>query len=133
MKKLLFLLLFIPLISFSQIITDKKAGEFDIRTLKDKYITIEIDAHIFPSGHSFSSSDFKEITLRNSNRDKKWNVYDEGVKIRLLDKTDVLNFFAKYNYELVSTSSGNEGGVIVNNVVISDIRETLTLINNNIE
>ena len=39
MKKLLLLLLFLPLISFSQIIIDKKLGEIDIRTFSDKSMT----------------------------------------------------------------------------------------------
>ena len=43
MKKLLLLLLFIPLVSFGQIIIDKKIGEINIETLSDKYITIKLD------------------------------------------------------------------------------------------
>ena len=40
MKQLIIILLFIPLISFSQVIVDKKLGEIDISTFSDKYITI---------------------------------------------------------------------------------------------
>jgi len=43
MKKLLLLLLFVPFMSFSQIIVDKKIGEINIETLSDKYITIKLD------------------------------------------------------------------------------------------
>ena len=129
MKKLLFLLL--PLFAFGQVIQDKKLGKFDIRTLEDKYITIEVGSDILPYGHRLNSSRYKNVYLRSGKNKRKWNVYDEGVKIRLQDQADVLNFFAKYNYEIVNSNTQSEGGVIINNMVFSDNSISLTFVNNN--
>ena len=101
MKKLLFFLLFIPLISFAQIIIDKKIGEINIETLSDKYITIKLD-DVF--SHMLSTSNYKGIPLKRG-RQKRWNVYDNGRKIALVDKMDILNFFSKYGYELVASET----------------------------
>ena len=100
MKKLVLTLLLIPLISFSQIIIDKNLGEIDIRNFTDKYITVAINETILPSGHLFSSFEYEHIILRTGK--KRRNVYDNGVLIRLKDRTDVLNFFSKYGYELAT-------------------------------
>ena len=100
MKKLVLTLLLIPLISFSQIIIDKNLGEIDIRNFTDKYITVAINETILPSGHLFSSFEYEHIILRTGK--KRRNVYDNGVLIRLKDRTDVLNFFSKHGYELAT-------------------------------
>lgn len=47
------------------------------------------------------------------------------------DQADVLNFFAKYNYEIVNSNTQSEGGVIINNMVFSDNSISLTFVNNN--
>ena len=125
MKKLLLLLLFIPLISFSQVIVDKKLGEIDIRTFSDKYITITLN-QILPASHLLSNSEYKEIVMRTTNKKKKWNVYDNGVLIRLKDKIDVLNFFSKYGYEL-ATSDTESYGVVSGSVIIPVGTTSLTL------
>ena len=129
-KNLLFLLLFIPLMSFGQIITyDKLDGkkspqEIDIRELTDTYITVELD-QILPSCHLLSTSEYKNIEMRNG-RKKKWNVYDEGVLIRLADRLDVLNFFSKYGYVL-ATSNTETYGVVSGNMILPFSDETITL------
>jgi len=125
MKKLLLLLLFIPLISFSQVIVDKKLGEIDISTFSDKYITITLN-QILPASHLLSTSEYKEIVMRTTNKKKKWNVYDNGVLIRLRDKIDVLNFFSKYGYEL-ATSDTESYGVVSGSVIIPVGTTSLTL------
>jgi|TARA_B110000091_G_C13762040_1_gene452618 hypothetical protein len=125
MKKLLLLLLFIPLISFSQVIVDKKLGEIDISTFSDKYITITLN-QILPASHLLSTSEYKEIVMRTTNKKKKWNVYDNGVLIRLKDKIDVLNFFSKYGYEL-ATSDTESYGVVSGSVIIPVGTTSLTL------
>ena len=125
MKKLLLLLLFIPLISFSQVIVDKKLGEIDISTFSDKYITITLN-QILPASHLLSTSEYKEIVMRTTNKKKKWNVYDNGVLIRLKDKIDVLNFFSKYGYEL-ATSDTESYGVVSGSVIIPLGTTSLTL------
>ena len=125
MKKLLLLLLFIPLISFSQVIVDKKLGEIDISTFSDKYITITLN-QILPASHLLSNSEYKEIVMRTTNKKKKWNVYDNGVLIRLKDKIDVLNFFSKYGYEL-ATSDTESYGVVSGSVIIPVGTTSLTL------
>ena len=125
MKQLIIILLFIPLISFSQVIVDKKLGEIDISTFSDKYITITLN-QILPASHLLSSSEYKEIVMRTTNKKKKWNVYDNGVLIRLKDKIDVLNFFSKYGYEL-ATSDTESYGVVSGSVIIPVGTTSLTL------
>ena len=125
MKQLIIILLFIPLISFSQVIVDKKLGEIDIRTFSDKYITITLN-QILPASHLLSNSEYKEIVMRTTNKKKKWNVYDNGVLIRLKDKIDVLNFFSKYGYEL-ATSDTESYGVVSGSVIIPVGTTSLTL------
>ena len=133
-KNLLFLLLFIPLMSFGQIITyDKLDGkkspqEIDIRELTDTYITVELD-QILPSCHLLSTSEYKNIQMRNG-RKKKWNVYDEGVLIRLADRLDVLNFFSKYGYVL-ATSNTETYGIVSGSVIIPVSETSLTLMKAN--
>ena len=128
--RLFIVLLFLPLFSFGQIITyDKLDGkkspqEIDIRELTDTYITVELD-QILPSCHLLSTSKHKNIQMRNG-RKKKWNVYDEGVLIKLADKVDVLNFFSKYGYAL-TTSDSETYGIVSGNMVIPVSDETLTL------
>ena len=128
--RLFIVLLFLPLFSFGQIITyDKLDGkkspqEIDIRELTDTYITVELD-QILPSCHLLSTSKHKNIQMRNG-RKKKWNVYDEGVLIKLADRVDVLNFFSKYGYAL-TTSDSETYGIVSGNMVIPVSDETLTL------
>tara|TARA_R110002167_G_scaffold146224_2_gene337464 strand:- start:278 stop:685 length:408 start_codon:yes stop_codon:yes gene_type:complete len=134
MKKLLLFLLFIPLMSFGQIITfDKLDGkkspqEIDIRELTDTYITVELD-QILPSCHLLSTSEYKNIQMRNG-RKKKWNVYDEGFLIRLADRLDVLNFFSKYGYVL-ATSNTETYGIVSGSVIIPVSETSLTLMKAN--
>ena len=110
MKKLTFLLLLIPILSYGQIIVDKKVGEIDIRTLPDKYISVGLN-YYFPSSHMLSTSEYKKVLLMTAKRKKKWNVYDNGNLIRLTDKVDILNFFSKYGWKLASTDVANGGGI----------------------
>ena len=125
MKKLLFL--FIPLVSFGQIIKSETYGEIDIRLLDDKYVTVKVNYGMF----EFTTSKYKEVYFSGNVRKKKWNVYDEGELIALTDKADVLNFFAKYNFELSSTSKEVGAGVIVGNVVATSSNDFLIFLNNN--
>ena len=124
MKKLLFFLLFIPLISFSQIIIDKKIGEINIETLSDKYITIKLD-DVF--SHMLSTSNYKGIPLKRG-RQKRWNVYDNGRKIALVDKMDILNFFSKYGYELVASETESNPVNYGNGFIGAYHKSTITLI-----
>ena len=132
--RLFIVLLFLPLFSFSQIITyDKLDGkkspqEIDIRELTDTYITVELD-QILPSCHLLSTSEYKNIQMRNG-RKKKWNVYDEGVLIRLADRLDVLNFFSKYGYVL-ATSNTETYGIVSGSVIIPVSETSLTLMKAN--
>ena len=129
MKNLLFLLL-LPALSFGQIITfdkldgKKNSQELDIRELTDTYITIKLN-QILPSCHILSTSEHKNIEMRIG-RKKKWNVYDEGVLIRLVDRLDVLNFFSKYGYVL-ATSNTETYGVVSGNMILPFSDETITL------
>jgi len=128
MKRVLFIIMFIPLISFGQIIVDKKLGEIDIRNLTDKYITIELD-DIF--SHQLSTSEYKNISLKRG-RKKRWNVFDDGKSIELVDKIDILNFFSKYGFQL-ATSETESTPVNYGNGIIGAVHQnTLTLINVNL-
>ena len=124
MKKLLFFLLFIPLISFAQIIIDKKIGEINIETLSDKYITIKLD-YVF--SHMLSTSIYKGIPLKRG-RQKRWNVYDNGKKIALVDKMDILNFFSKYGYELATSETESTPVNYGNGIIGAYHQNTITLI-----
>ena len=124
MKKLLFFLLFIPLISFAQIIIDKKIGEINIETLSDKYITIKLD-DVF--SHMLSTSNYKGIPLKRG-RQKRWNVYDNGKKIALVDKMDILNFFSKYGYELATSETESTPVNYGNGFIGAYHKSTITLI-----
>tara|TARA_B110000285_G_C14623481_1_gene380176 strand:+ start:69 stop:446 length:378 start_codon:yes stop_codon:yes gene_type:complete len=123
MKHLLLILLFVPFISIGQIIVDKKLGEIDIRNLNDKYISIHLN-YIFPSSHILTTSQYKKIVMKIG---KKPNVYDNGALVRLSYKNDILNFFHKYGYELVS--SDTDYGVVISGVIIN--QNSLTLIKKN--
>ena len=133
MKNLLLVLLF-PLFSFSQVVTYetmddmgvRTTHEVDVRDFNDKYITVALNQY-FPRCHVVSTSEYKKLIMRTAPRQKVWNTFDEGVKIRLADKVDVLNFFSKYGYEL-ATSNSETYGIISGNMVIPASDETLTLI-----
>ena len=126
MKQLIILLLFIPLVSFGQIIVDKEYGEIDIRQIEDKYIEILLD-QIIPSRHILSTSKYKSVWLRIG-RKKKWNVYDNGELIQLYGKTDVLNFFSKYGYNLASQSTESTPINYGNGIILTDHQNSIMLV-----
>ena len=124
-KKVILLVMFlVPLLSFSQIIIDKKIGEINIETLSDKYITIKLD-DVF--SHMLSTSNYKGIPLKRG-RQKRWNVYDNGRKIALVDKMDILNFFSKYGYELVASETESNPVNYGNGFIGAYHKSTITLI-----
>ena len=139
MKKLILLLLFIPLVSFGQVITNKEYGQIDLRTIEDKYIEIGLEKSWWPRGHIFNSSKYKKVILRTSVNQKRWNVFEDGNPIILEDKVDVLNFFYKYGFDLVESSEEivGSGGTIINIGPTSqyfggtETKETLLFININ--
>ena len=110
--------------SFSQIIIDKKIGEINIETLSDKYITIKLD-DVF--SHMLSTSNYKGIPLKRG-RQKRWNVYDNGKKIALVDKMDILNFFSKYGYELATSETESTPVNYGNGIIGAYHQNTITLI-----
>ena len=114
----------VPLLSFSQIIIDKKIGEINIETLSDKYITIKLD-DVF--SHMLSTSNYKGIPLKRG-RQKRWNVYDNGKKIALVDKMDILNFFSKYGYELATSETESTPVNYGNGFIGAYHQNTITLI-----
>ena len=124
-KKVILLAMFlVPLLSFSQIIIDKKIGEINIETLSDKYITIKLE-DVF--SHMLSTSNYKGIPLKRG-RQKRWNVYDNGRKIALVDKMDILNFFSKYGYELVASETESNPVNYGNGFIGAYHKSTITLI-----
>ena len=122
MKKLI-LLLFIPLVSFGQIIENdryiKKStktldGEtvvvraIDISEIEDEFIKVVLGKYsssINPTPHLLSTSKYKNIQMWNTSNSKRWNVYDGENLIQLKDEVDVLNFFSKYGFEFFKTTN----------------------------
>ncbi len=122
MKKLLFLLFFIPLVSFSQIIVNertevvergkklvmvKSTGEirkndkiiihrdkFNITEIQDEFIEVRLGK----SYHLLSTSKHKNIKINSHRKKKYWNVYDGNKLIPMQDEIDILNFFNKYGF-----------------------------------
>ena len=133
MKKLTLLLLLVPLVSFGQIVDDKKLGKVDITKITDLYITVIAPAegiNMKPGWTlTFSGSN---IFISASNRKKKWNAYDEGKPISIRSKVDLLNYLAKYGYEYLDTNSSTRVGTnYATGYAVSRTTTTLTFKNNN--
>ena len=120
MKKLI-LLLFIPLVSFGQIIVNKETTKetrqyiaddgstktqvktitkkFNITEIQDEFIEIRLGKKY----HLLSTSKHKNIKI--SSQSKYWNVYDDGELISMQDEIDILNFFSKYGFEYLKQNT----------------------------
>ena len=130
MKKLI-LLLFIPLVSFGQIIVNKETAKetrqyiaddgstktqvktitkkFNITEIQDEFIEIRLGKKY----HLLSTSKHKNIKI--SSQSKYWNVYDGGELIPMQDEIDILNFFSKYGFEYLkqnTTSSSKRSSYV---------------------
>ena len=129
MKKLILLLLFIPLVSFGQIIKSKTYGEIDIRNIEDKYISVEYGFGAFTQNHYLTTSEYREAFIAGNIRKKKWNVYDEGELKALPAQVDLLNFFDKYGWGLVKTDVESNGAVTnyYNNINMAFTSESTTI------
>ena len=154
MKKLI-LLLFIPLVSFGQIIVNKETTEetrlhladdgsltpqvktitkkFNITQIQDEYIEIKLGKRY----HLLSTSKHKNIKISSLRKKKYWNVYDGDKLIPLQDEIDVLNFFNKYGFEYFKQNTKTKGGntVYFPNINYSTTsissKSSITLKNNN--
>ena len=128
MKKLILLLLFIPILSHSQIIDDKKLGKIDITTIQDEYITVSLGNLYVP----WARVQLSDRKIMLSQRKKKLNAYDNGKLVKTRSKVEILNFFSKYGWEYQDTDTNSTvfknpvNGVVTNNVSV-----TLTFKNNN--
>ncbi|MDC3109652.1 hypothetical protein OA490_01620 [Flavobacteriales bacterium] len=137
MKKLTLLLLLIPILSFAQIVDDKKLGKVDITKISDLYITVDDETN---AGNGkintkpgwilrFSGS---KIFISGSKRKKKWNAYDQGQPVSIRSRVDLLNYFAKYGYEFLDTNSNTRVGTnIATGYAVSRTSTTITFKNNN--
>ena len=134
MKKLtLLLLLLIPILSFAQIVDDKKLGKVDITKITDLYITVYDGTGGINTKPgwvlTFSGS---KIFISASKRKKKWNAYDEGKPISIRSKVDLLNYLGKYGYEYLDTNSSTRVGTnYATGYAVSRTTTTLTFKNNN--
>ena len=134
MKKLTILLLLIPILSFGQIVDDKKLGKVDITKITDLYITVYDGTggsiNTKPGWvRTFSGS---KIFISASKRKKKWNTYDEGKPISIRSKVDLLNYLGKYGYEYLDTNSSTRVGTnYATGYAVSRTTTTLTFKNNN--
>ncbi len=115
MKKLI-LLLFIPITSFSQVIVNTYyvnnepiVEEINITEIQDEYVQVKLfvkkDVVFSSAAHSLITSEYKNVLMSASWKEKKWNVYDGDKLISLNDNVDVLNFFNKYGFEYLETNT----------------------------
>ena len=120
MKKLI-LLLFIPLVSFGQIIVNKETTKetrqyiaedgstktqvkkitkkFNITEIQDEFIEVRLGKRY----HLLSTSKHKNIKISSDSR--YWNVYDGDELIPMRDEIDILNFFHKYGFEYIKQNT----------------------------
>ena len=155
MKKLI-LLLFIPLVSFGQIIVNKEVTEetrlyndeddgllkpqvktitkkFNITEIQDEYIEIKLGKRY----HLLSTSKHKNIKISAHWKKKNWNVYDGGELIPMQAEIDILNFFSKYGFEYFKQNTKSSGAYttalpFTNSAVTSvKSKSSITLRNNN--
>ena len=130
MQKLLLVLLFIPLTSFSQYVVDKKVGDVDITKITDEYITVSVGNFYFPE-HTVKTSNFS-FKINGSKKKKKWNTIDNKSRIRVRTKVELLNFMNKYGWEYIDTDSRSSSFTnIATGQVQSSQSVTLTFKNNN--
>ena len=124
MKKLLLLLLFIPLMSFGQIViydtyktvenvntswdatTTVISDTLNIAEIQDEFIQIQLGKRF----HLLSTSKHKNVKIWKTYNQKKWNVFDGDKLISLTDEIDVLNYFNKYGFELLKTGGNSVTG-----------------------
>ena len=125
MKKLLLLLLFIPLMSFGQniiipkivksqvisygetVIREKVISDtLNITEIKGEFIQIQLGRRF----HLLSTSKNKNVKMWRTYNQTKWNVFDGDKLIALQDEIDVLNYFNKYGFELMKSGTKSTGG-----------------------
>ena len=124
MKNLLFALLFIPLMSFGQIViydtyktvenvntswdatTTVISDTLNIAEIQDEFIQIQLGRRF----HLLSTSEHKNLKMWRTYNQKKWNVFDGDKLIALQDEIDVLNYFNKYGFELLKTGGNSVTG-----------------------
>ena len=154
MKKLI-LLLFIPLVSFGQIIVNQRTVEvgkklyiaddgslqkqtktitttFNISEIEDEFIEVYIGSRY----HWLSTSKHKNVRMSARWKKRNWNVYDGDKLIPLYDEVDVLNFFSKYGFEFVKQNTKPTAAwttTFSSNSAVTTIRaeSSITLRNNN--
>tara|TARA_X000001036_G_C20236769_1_gene626292 strand:- start:58 stop:525 length:468 start_codon:yes stop_codon:yes gene_type:complete len=154
MKKLI-LLLFIPLVSFGQIIVNKETTEetrlhladdgsltpqvktitkkFNITQIQDEYIEIKLGKRY----HLLSTSKHKNIKISAHWKKKNWNVYDGDELIPMQAEIDILNFFSKYGFEYfkqnTKSSSAYTTALPFTNSAVTSVKSksSITLRNNN--
>ena len=138
MKKLILLLLFIPLTSFGQIIVYEKfvelepsikaqaadhlirrksqtkvyyTNQINITELKDEYVEIIINIRRSPRRHLLITSEKKAFPLNLAYGISDLTVYDGNDLISLNKKIDILNYFTKYGFDYIETNNEVSGSV----------------------
>ena len=137
MKKLILLLLFIPLTSFGQIIVYEKfvelepsikaqaadhlirrksqtkvlTNQINITELKDEYVEIIINIRRSPRRHLLITSEKKAFPLNFAYGTSVLTVYDGNNIISLTTKIDILNYFTKYGFDYIETNNEVSGSV----------------------
>ena len=125
MKKLLLLLLFIPLMSIGQniiipkivkskvisygetVIREKVISDtLNITEIKGEFIQIQLGRRF----HLLSTSKNKNVKMWRTYNQKKWNVFDGDKLVAIQDEIDILNYFGKYGFELLKTGGNSVTG-----------------------
>ncbi|MDC3109651.1 hypothetical protein OA490_01615 [Flavobacteriales bacterium] len=94
MKKLTLLLLLIPIVSFGQIIVDKKLGEIDISKFEQEIIEVKGTRKFSISygKNKRGKDEYFKVT-------KKTKVFDGDELIKLITLNDLIGFFTKWGYD----------------------------------
>ena len=109
---LLTLLLFIPIISYSQYIDG-----VDVRELKVNIITVTVYSNLHPDNIDLGFG--KRIKIK-----RKTNILMDGTRVRLKTGNDYINFFTEYGYELSNELLKSGKNKVVSGNVISGPSKT---------
>ena len=144
MKKLLLILLCVPLIGLGQVITTPivnygVGGGFDtvsvdITTINVEFISIQVGklTHILDYGQKKNNGKPKYFKIKRN----KSRVLDGEVTIKLISENDIINYFSKYGFSYEGTNSNHKSFTSTNTytkktTVHNKTTTTITLRNNN--
>ena len=104
MKTIIFILIFVPFVSYGQIMTNKKSSQIDITKFESKYVEVDGWGKI-PNSIYYGKQDKKGKQIK-FNIDRKTKIYDGDNIVKFYSITDIIKYFTKYGYEYEGSSSG---------------------------